>query len=239
MTKKWTVLEFENSHYTYCILEFLLEEYCRIFGHHIMYNADCIVYNAPHSRCPRFIHSSPLSIRLRQSSLSLWSQTIFQLSHELCHYAMYQTKANKNITLSWFEEIICEAVSLYALEYSVYNWNKCKLSQMNPTFYNCNKTYLEDELNLKYTNEFKQCNTIEKLKNYEFQKAPENQRSSHKYERNIVYKAISANPLDLKHVLNYTKYIDNNGITINFKQWMQDNYCNLLNILNQIQPIKL
>ena len=123
MTGKWTVLESNNSNHTYYILEFLLEEFCQIFGFNVMHNEDCIVYNAPHSRCPRFIHSKPLSIRLHQSSLTFWSQTIYQLSHELCHYAMHQTKANKKISLSWFEEIICEAVSLYALKYSATNGN--------------------------------------------------------------------------------------------------------------------
>jgi len=150
---------------------------------------------------------------------------------------MYQTKENKNITLSWFEEIICEAISLYALEYAVNNWDKCKLSKINPTFFNSHRTYLENELNLEYTNGFKQCDSVEKLKNYEFQKFPENQRQTHKNERNIVYKAISANPLDLKCILSYTKYIENNGVTINFEQWIQDNPCHLLKVLKAVQPV--
>ena len=239
MAGKWTVQQADNSQHTLFILAFLLEEYCRIFGTNVMLNEDCIVYNDPQSECPRFNHSQPLTIRLNQSSLTYWCQTIFQLSHEMCHYAMHQTKSNRNITLSWFEEIVCEAASLYALEYASKEWLKCRLSINNPTFSQSHKSYLDDELANDYTDEFKQCDSVEKLRAYELQEFPENKRETHRLERNIIYRAISANPLELKHVLDYTKYMENNGITIDFDKWLQDAPCRLIEELKAIQPVKL
>ena len=239
MAGKWTVQKSEHYENTAFILAYLLEEFSRIFGSDVMTNEDCIVYNDISSQCPRFIHSSPLSIRLHQKSLMFWSQTIFQLSHEMCHYAMHQTKDNKDITLSWFEEIVCEAVSLYALEYASKEWSACKLSQYSPDFASNHKKYLYDELKSDYTDGFKVCDSVDKLLLYEVQKKPENERETHCEERNIIYATISKNPLELKSVLNYTKYIENNGVTIDFDRWIQDNPCNLLQELKKIQPVKI
>ena len=204
-----------------------------------MLNEDCIVYNDLNAECPRFNHSQPLTIRLHQSSLTYWSQTIFQLSHEMCHYAMHQTKPNRNITLSWFEEIVCEAASLYALEYASKEWLKCLLSKNSPAFFQSHKSYLDGELLKDYTDVFKRCNTVEKLKAYELLRLPETQRQTHRLERNTIYKAISTNPVELKCILDYTKYIESNGVTIDFDKWLQDAPCHFLEELKAIQPVVL
>ncbi|MBQ8624220.1 MAG: hypothetical protein IJ424_07625 [Oscillospiraceae bacterium] len=239
MTEKWIVQKSKND-YTFLLLEFLLEEYCRIFGFDIMHNEYCVVFNDPKPKCPMIItNTKPIVIRLSQDDLSFWSQTIFQLSHELCHYAMRQRKIDKDFTLSWFEEIVCEAVSLYALEYASKNWHKCQLSANRPTFFQNHKSYLDGELLKDYTDVFKQCNTVEKLRAYELQELPESQRETHRLERNIIYRAISTNPVELKCILDYTKYIEINGVTIDFDKWFQDNPCNLIKELKAIQPVVL
>ena len=112
----WQVQKCERSDDLVEILKFLLPEYIRIFGKEVMMNAPCIVYNDTNAKCPCFNHTEPLTIRLNQKSLSFWAQTIFQLSHEMCHYAMYQAKEDKEQTLSRINQIVCEAMSLYALE---------------------------------------------------------------------------------------------------------------------------
>lgn len=109
----WLIQRCEGAEYLDSLLEFLLPEYIRIFGQDIMTTTPCIVHNDPDSECPYFHHTTPLKIRLSMSELSYWAQMVYQLSHELCHYAMYQTKQDKTKTLSWFEEIVCEAMSLY------------------------------------------------------------------------------------------------------------------------------
>ena len=170
MAGKWTVRKAENFENTTFILAYLLEEFSRIFGSDVMTNEDCIVYNDARSECPMLITNiRPIHIRLSQETLSALSQTIYQLSHEMCHYAIRQRKANKDLTLSWFEEIVCEAVSLYILKYSSEQWGKCLLSQTQPYWAQAHKTYLENQLNRERTNEFQEFDTIEKLIAYEKQ----------------------------------------------------------------------
>ena len=240
MAGKWTVQKADNFEQTCCILEFLLEEYNRIFGEDIMFNENCIVFNDPRSNCPMLItNMTPVHIRLAQESLSYWAQTVFQLSHEMCHYAIRQRKENKGFTLSWFEEIVCEAISLYALEYASKEWGKCKLAEIQPLFAQSYAAYLSQELTKTFTNEFEQCNTIEKLIEYERKGFPENQRESHRVERNFVYRAISHNPQEVKCVIDYTRYVEGNGVTIDFKKWIQEDNSNFLKELRKIQPVTI
>ncbi len=240
MSGKWTVQKSDGFENTVFILAFLLEEFSRIFGNDIMAIEDCIIFNDPHSECPMLITNlSPIHIRLSQESLTAISQTIYQLSHEMCHYAIRQRKTNKDFTLSWFEEIVCEAVSLYALKYSSEQWEKCLLSQTQPHWAQAHKTYLENQLNRESTNEFQECDTVEKLMVYEKQELPERKRETHRAERNAIYRAISSNPMELKCVLNYSKYVENNGVTIDFDEWIKEDSSNLLQELKKIQPVKL
>ena len=239
MTGKWVVQRAEKSDQAASILMFLLKEFSRLVGSDIMFNEDCTVYNDPHADCPMLvINTSPVRIRLVQSSYSFWAQTIYQLSHEMSHYAFRQCKENKEFTLSWFEEIVCEAMSLYSLEHSSRNWQGCSLSKCDPQFNEKIGSYLSNELAIGFTDELKKCNTVAKLIEYEKSKMPADQRESHGAERNLVYRAISANPLELKCILNYTKYIEDDGVVIDFGRWIQAEPCDLLNCLQQIQPVK-
>lgn len=235
----WQVQKCEGSDYLVEILKFLLPEYIRIFGKEVMLNAPCIVYNDTNAKCPRFNHTEPLTIRLHQKSLSFWAQTIFQLSHEMCHYAMYQTKKDKDQTLSWFEEIVCEAMSLYALEYAAKNWNKCSLYRISPDFGKHIQEYLDNELKCTALDGFAQCTTVPKLKNYESGKYPENDRTSHVTERNKIYTAISQNPTEVSCFLHYQWYIQpEDGVTFDFISWHRDDPKNLILQILSIYPIK-
>lgn len=235
----WQVQRCEGSEYLCSILEFLLPEYIRIFGQDVMTAATCIVYNDSSSECPRFNHTTPLTIRLSQASLSFWAQTIYQLSHELCHYAMYQTKQDKTQTLSWFEEIVSEAMSLYALHYAADNWKKCKLSNISPEFGVRIQDYLDGVLRSASSDGFKRCDTIEKLKNYESCKRPENDRATHVEERNIMYEAIMREPNEASCFLQYQRYIQpENGVALDFATWYRDEPKSLILQLCSIFPIK-
>jgi len=240
MSGNWTVQQAEYSEHGAFILTFLLSESERVFGLDIMSNEDCIVYIDPSAECPMFLrNTAPVRIRLVQKNFSYWSQTIYQLSHEMCHYAFRQRKENKGFTLSWFEELVCGAVSLYALEYASAHWGNCQLSQWSPDFSQDHKTYLAHELATPFTDEFKQCTTVEKLMVYEKQRVAENLRESQRSERNLIYRKISNNPLELKCVLNYTRYVMDNGVVIDFDRWIKDDPCRLLHELKSIQPVKI
>lgn len=235
----WFVVDIGPFEQTGSILKFLLEEFKRLVGQEIMLNEICVVYNDSQADCPMLLLSEQnVFIRLVQKDVFWEPKTVFQLSHEMCHYAFRQFKDNKDFTLSWFEEIVCEAVSLYALEYLARNGQNCRFFQERPTLSMESNAYLYYELSMEGTDGLKQCDSVTKLAEYEKQRVAENHREAHKNEMHAVYRAISANPEELRCVLNYTKYLEDNGVVIDFGRWIQDTPCDLLNCLKQIQPVK-
>lgn len=232
----WGIVASENSESLTALFDFLMIEYCRIFGIDTMTNESCIIYNDTNAKFPTLIiNRNPIQIRLAQSSLTYWAQTIFQLSHELCHYAIRQHKADKNFTLSWFEEILCEAMSLYALQFASQNWDQCKLFEYNPDFASAIDDYLKSELNKTGTAQLSNCATIESLKEYETHLSGE--RETHRNERNTLYYAISFRPDDCRFFCDYTKYLDEeNRITIDFSKWENDDSCPVIKELHKLQP---
>ena len=238
MTGVWTVQAANHSKDTEQILKFLLDEYSRIFGKNIMMNSPCIVYNDPYAQCPMFIHSYPLRIRLSQQDLDLWFQTVFQLAHELCHYAIYQIKPHKHSTLTWFEETLCDAMSLYGLYYAANNWHKSPLAKKDSAYPNNFKRVLDYELGLPTSNRLSRCTTVNYLRMYEMQKLAEIQRESYRMERNFIYREMLGNPTEIRHIVNYQYYLDPNGVTLNFDRWLNDSPCRFIEALKIIQPVK-
>lgn len=232
-TSTWIVQNDVGVEYLVEIMGFLIPEYVRIFGKDKMYGESCIVYNDTEAECPMLITNlAPVRIRLAQESLSYWTQTIFQLSHELCHYVIRQNKGIRDNTLSWFEEILCEAMSLYALRWAADNWANCALCARNPNYDISIKEYLNEQLNLNCSDGLAQCTSIEGLKNYI---ADEN-RISHRKERNYLYRAIEEDPLRCCCFCDYHKYIDENRITIDFDEWEQEDNNPLIRVLRSVQP---
>ena len=232
----WSIVQCEGSESVRALLELLMPEYIRIFGKDTMLYEPCIVYNEKQSSCPMLVtNTNPIRIRLSQLSLSYWAQTVFQLSHEMCHYAIRQKKSDKDYSLTWFEEVLCESMSLYALEYAAANWSRCDLSQMSPRFGVCIQDYLINELKDIGTDELYNSTSLIKLKAYN--EICCDDRGSHRNERNIVYKAIHKNPLDARCFLNYPQYINpSTKLTIDFDRWEQDDPCYLVRILRYTQP---
>lgn len=221
------------------LFKFLLPEFERIFGKETFSNEQCMIYNNPFALCPMLEHGSPLKIRLSQEKTTYWAQTIFQLSHELCHYAIRQFKLDKTKTLSWYEEIVCEALSLYALRWSAVNWKMCTLSKCNSTFNIAIQKYLNAELRDAVTSEFSQCITYKLLQKYENEGMPENCRSSHRKERNFLFSKMLCNLQDCKSLCYYQNYLNPDGLTFDFEKWMQDHNNQLIDAIREIQPLSL
>lgn len=78
------------------IADFLLDEFERMFGRDIINRElKLVIYNDPTADFPMLITNTlPMQIRLAQTQLSYWAQTIYQLSHELGHFALSQRKKN-------------------------------------------------------------------------------------------------------------------------------------------------
>jgi len=148
----------EKDEYIEGIFNSIYPEYVSVFSEQAMQYKPVIIFNNPDEPNPV---TSPLGdvtiITLSQDKTSYWSQLIFQLSHEMTHYAYFSLTPDVDIFKGdwddmnsvWNEEIICEAMSLYMLDFlsTAENWDKCSLSDINPGFYTANKEYLEDEYN--------------------------------------------------------------------------------------------
>ena len=227
----WTVQRELQS--VFSIFRFLMLEFVDIFGEETMNNEECFIYNDPDADCPMLVtNSAPLKIRLAQPCLDYWAQTIFQLSHELCHYAIRQAKVNKDFTLSWFEEIICEAMSLYSLWWSSKNWDKCEMYLVNKCFGESIRDYLYNELRDNGTGGFQKCKCIGELKQYNAQA----NRESHRNERNQLFHEIVRDPHQCRCFCDYQQYVNHNRITINFTDWKKNDNNSMVQFLQTLQP---
>ena len=216
----------------------MFPEFCRIFGKEAMNHATCIIYNDPNSECPMHITNFEVRlIRLHQKKTSYWAQTIYQLSHEMCHYAIMYGKYNKDTYIKWLEETMCEAFSYYMLEYCGINWNKCELAKNNPSFKISIIQYLNEELEIKPNNLFILCNSVEKLRQYD--RIAEKDRETRRRERKMLYEAIRIEPTEAAAFMDYELYINpDTGITINWNRWIQDSKLNIIRVMRDIQPVK-
>lgn len=208
-----------------------------IFGHDIMCNEICYVYNDDYFPFPQIQYTSPLSIRLSVKSTDYWCMVIYQLSHELCHYALRQSncKSNKEDCLKWFEETMCEALSLYVLDLFINTWNNCFLSTINKTYFNSIRQYLKNICKNEITNGLSKCKTLDELKL--INDNSEDNRSDRRSERNRVYNLFKENPCEIFHIKDYQKYRENNGLLIDFNKWIEvEKDSKLIKEISKIQP---
>ena len=78
------------------VLDFLLPKFVEIFGIETMKAEICLVFNDFNATCPMLVtNANTLRIRLAKKKVTAWAQTIYQLSHEMCHYAIRQHKKDK------------------------------------------------------------------------------------------------------------------------------------------------
>lgn len=209
----WVVAPFEGSAYVKQLLDFLLPEFIRIFGKEIMKAEKCAVFNDPKASCPMLIiGTTPVMIRLAQYSTSYWAQTIYQLSHELCHYAIRQRKQDKEFTLKWLEETMCEAMSLYALEWAFKNWHKCPLSEENPSFSSSLFEYLKEVSSETPHNDLRNCVTLDDLRICN--ELAECRREGRICERNILYVCISKHSEECCCFGDMYRYLNDDKLTV-------------------------
>ncbi|WP_143598543.1 hypothetical protein [Tissierella sp. P1] len=196
----------------------------------------CILINEPISSCPMLIiNRNPIRLCTSVESASYYCQYIYQLSHELTHYAIRQGKIDKNITIKWFEETLCEAMSLYILDLSAQRWDECGLSNNNPNYFRSILEYLKKEYNREGNSMVNSCKTLNDLKYIE--STSESERANRILERNYLYKTFKDMPKDIKNIIYYTQYL--HGIMVNFDKWKEeigDENIIFLKKLEGIQP---
>ena len=217
------------------IKNLLLSELARIFGKEVIKNEDCWIRNQPQALCPMLLNTKPSTIILACAELSYWCQVIYQLSHEMCHFAFRQKKSNKHRydVMSWFEELVCEAFSLYCLKYSTEHWMECPLSSFNPSYGKDISKYLKSELSKHGSKRFGNISTISDLLVYENDKESERDRSSQINERNMLYHEMIKSPEKCQELCNYQNYlVAPNFITINFNKWLSNTHNDLVKLIS-------
>ena len=202
------------------IFNHMMNKYISIFGETLMLNEKCIIYLDTYADCPMLVlNQEVLKIRLSISSPTHWCQVIYQLSHELCHYALRQS----NVTIpciGWFEETMCESISLYMLDYFYNTWGECELSKYNPEYSKSIKQYLSEEVSsAQGPSILSKCLNLFSLASIE--KTCTINRKGRSTDRNRIYYLFKNNPEKIYMISNYKNYLVNE-IGINFESWIKN-----------------
>ena len=224
----------DERQYMRPLFEFVFKQFIQIFGVEVFKNERCIVYNDTTAPYPMLIiNRHPIEIRTSVKNLIYWASYIYHLSHELTHYVIRQYKPKKEVTIKWFEETLCEAMSLYSLKKASEIWNKCTLASKNPNYGVSlinffNEIYYENSPSV-----LSQCHTLFDLQNIE--NDCENNRIARSIERNYLVNTFCEYPQYISSFVYYPYYIQG-SLQIDFLAWKEKDPNPLISRLEHIQP---
>ncbi len=181
----WKLLNLRKYEREYMrpLFKFTLDFFIGIFGRDIMSREQCIVFNDPSEDYPMLIRNKlPIMIRTNAVSLRHWSQFMFHLSHELSHYAIRQQKSNKDAIIKWFEETVCEALSMYVLLLAATRWSDCPLFLNDNNYGHSLKKYFDNLYNETDESVLRKCGSYLELQQIE--RTCEDNRQGRSMDRN-------------------------------------------------------
>ena len=182
-----------------------------------------IIQKAPTAPCPRFCMGSKNNftndcIIITTENLSYWCQAMFQISHEMTHAGIQYNSSSESESVSWIEETICEAMSLFFLKKAVYHWEEIKPNWFNESYKNNVDDYLKNALSESGTDELSKCKSLKILKRID-----ENSQDNRATRKNEMHKLLShIKGKNIKGLINYRKYIMRNTILLNTKKYRRD-----------------
>lgn len=157
-------------------------------------------------------------IIITTKNLSYWCQAMFQISHEMTHAGIQYNSSSESESVSWIEETICEAMSLFFLKKSVYHWEEIKPNWFNESYKNDLDDYLKSALSESGTDELSKCKSLKILKCID-----ENSQDNRATRKNEMHKLLSyIEGQNIKGLINYRKYIMRNTILLNTKKYRRD-----------------
>lgn len=224
----------EKDKYIEGIYAALFEEFVNLFGEDVMTYQPVIIYNNPNKSNPV---TSPLGnvtvITLSLDETLHWSQLIFQLSHEMMHYVYFSRSPDADLSnckeqfSTWNEEIICEAMSLYMLDYMADNWDKCALSKQDASYDASIREYLNDEYNdwhrLPLKNQENRIYSLEEFQLLSDQADVTAYRDNHTTERNYLHDLlVFVDAAQIKELLRLYDFYDATYDTIDYISWQQE-----------------
>lgn len=220
----------------------VLGEFSRILGEKYQHFENVVIFRDENSDCPMLItnrYPDKVAIRLKVKDCTYWIQMVYQLTHELCHYFIRQQKENKDVTVKWIEETICEAVSLYFLHFFATNWSKFEMSNINQDFGEEFWIYLTNELRKGEKSFPFQQNITSKETLIIFESLCTENREFRFFERNALFELLIAHPHQIKTIVDYTRYLSSSfGLLVDFPRWLSDDSSsNALLLLQSFQPV--
>ena len=222
--------------YMRSLIAFVINQFIEIFGADVLGKELCVIFNDPKAATPMLISNiTPILIRTNCSDLVYWAQYIYQFSHELTHYVIRQYKEDKSAIIKWFEETICEAMSLYVVEKSGERWKECALYECNPDFGTSLIQYFQDVYSKTADSALTKCCTKADLVQVE-QNCEEN-RIARSIERNYIFDCFESMPAEIQSLVYYPLFM-RGDLTIDFPMWIDSDKCShLVNRFQAIQPI--
>lgn len=157
---------------------------------------------------------NPVVIKIAMSKLSYWAQAVYQYAHEYCHYLI--NSPLPALRDEWFEEVICECCSRFAL-YQLSNDPLAKQLQFNLAF----REY--------YTNLFKKKNQPFNLADLSNDNSSilQEMRSNHEdrnkfnYIANQIYPIIRENNAFWKSIYLLSDFNNSRSFIENMSHWYQ------------------
>ena len=157
---------------------------------------------------------SPALIKLAIKNTNYWAQIVFQFSHEYCHYLI--NSPLPSLRDEWFEEVICECCSRFAL-YQLSNDPLAKQLQFNLAF----REY--------YTNLFKKKNQPFNLADLSNDNSSilQEMRNNHEdrdkfnYIANQIYPIIRENNTFWRSIYLLSGFNNNRSFIDNMSYWYQ------------------
>jgi len=216
----------------------LYSKFVELFGRPVMTHTTVIIFCDVNAPCPMLMpYVDRYYLRLAQQSTEYWSQMIYQLSHEMMHFAFFASfpEYNQNDLAmlldtqrsAWNEEIIAEAISLYMLRYMSENWQRSPLAQANPGYASAIRSYLESVYNeaSQYPRPLKSAGEYVRREDFHstFNRTCYANRADHMTERNHLYNLfLSARTEDIGEIINAYRYFNRDYKYIDYAAWISN-----------------
>ncbi len=237
----WSIVRCQDEMETEILVQlcvFVFDIFLHIFPHNKMTAEKCTIFNEKTAKYPMLITNSiPIHIRTSVKNMSIKNSNIliYHLAHELMHYVIRQYKSDKEVYVRWFEETVCEAMSLYILELASKRWSECVLSLNDPKYGQAIQQYKMNAIDETPTEGLKKCSTLADLTQIE--STCENKREDRVCERNYLYSVFLKHPHHISEIANYTKYIMSNRLLIDFDMW-ENEYAEAKVFISSIKVIQ-
>lgn len=227
----------------YSIFKFILPMFEFIFGQEVMSKEPCSISIDRTCATAPITAFDPTRIILNANSTK-FCQLIFQMAHELTHYAVRQNTDYQFAicAVSAFEEPACEAMAMYILKMSAEQWEKCDYYQYNLDYAKNFENYRISEYNkasdTKPDNYLEWTNICDRFTG---RLTDASQRPNVSAMRNYLYDAFVKMPTEISYFIKYPLYLRAMPYDklIDSSRWVEDEpeHAFFVKTICDIQPV--